>query len=100
MILPTVSVFAGSLLRATHLFVVYLLAKWMWLLLVLLIGHFRRSITSYIFSRPEKTMITGMPTVFGQWLTGLSYHIVSSQIVRNGYNKVWLELWSTIAMLL
>ena len=72
----------------------------MWLLFVFLIGHFRRSITSYIFSRPEKTMITGMPTVFGQWLTSLSYHIVSSQIVRNGYIKVWFELWSTIAMLL
>ena len=98
MILPVVSVFAGSLLRATHLFVIYLLGKWMWLLLPFLIGHFRRSITSYIFSRPEKTMIIGKPTVFGQWLTSLSYHFVSSQIVRNGYLKVWFELWSTIAM--
>ena len=79
---------ARSLLLKAHIFLVFLLAKLVWLLPLFLLGHFRRSIASYVFSRPEKVSIHGLPTFVGQWLTSLSYHMISSNVVRDGYIKV------------
>ena len=88
MISPVVSLFAESLMSKGQMLVVSLLSKWMWLFLILLLGHFRRSVLSYLHSRPKKTLISGLPTVFGQWITSLSYHMASSRAVHDGYIKV------------
>ena len=88
MILPAVSLFAESLMRKAQMLIVSLLTKWMWLFFILLLGHFRRSMLSYLYSRPTKTSISGLPTVFGQWITSLFYHMASSRTVHDGYIKV------------
>ena len=88
MISPAVSLFAESLMRKGQMLIVSLLAKWMWLFFILLFGHFRRSVISYLYSRPTKTLISGLPTIFGQWATSLLHHMASSRTVQDGYIKV------------
>lgn len=69
-----------------------LLEKWVWVLFIFLLGHFRRSIKSYLCCRPNKAFVSGLPTFLGQWLTSLSYHIISWRIVHDGYKKARSDL--------
>lgn len=77
-----------------------LLEKWAWVLFILLLGHLSRSIKSYFVFRPEKTIISGLPTFVGQWISSLSYHVVAKDVVHNAYRKVWSEPGKAILELL
>ena len=80
-------VFVRPFILRIHRVGALLLEKWMWILFIFLLGHFRRSIKSYFCCRPDKVLVSGLPTFVGQWLTSLSYHIISWKIVRDGYKK-------------
>ena len=85
MIASALSLVLGPLILRMHTLLTLLLEKWMWLLFIFLLGHFRRSIKSYLCCRPKQAFISGLPTFVGQWLTSLSYHVISWKFVRDGY---------------
>lgn len=80
---------AAFIVHNAHLLANLLFQKWAWLLFILLLRQCSRSLKAYVLCRPEKAIISGLPTFIGQWITSLSYHMVSMNIVREEYLKVW-----------
>ena len=63
---------AASIVHEAQLLAILLFQNWAWLLFILLLGQCSRSVKAYVLYRPEKAVISGLPTFIGQWITSLS----------------------------
>lgn len=88
MFLAAISMLNKCVFCQIHLVAALLLRYWIWIPLIFCLGSAGRFIKSYIIYRPENMFTCGLPTVFGQWLTSLIYHLVAMNVVRDGYQKV------------
>ena len=91
MLLAAISMLAGWFLRQTNLIVALLLGNWIWFSIILCLSQVGRFVKSYLFRRPGNMPTSGLPTIFGQWITSLVYHVVAMNIVRDGYEKVGFD---------
>ena len=70
-----------------YILIPFLLEKWIWFLFAFLLAHAYGFIKSYLSFRPNKLLIHGRSTFFGQWLGSLSYYIIGWRIVNDGYER-------------
>lgn len=91
MLSTAISLLVGCVLRQTYLIIGLLLEKWIWVSIILCLGSTGRFVKSYLMRRPDMIPTFGLPTMFGQWLTSLIYHVVGMYVVRDGYQKVRLH---------